>query len=264
MPPLLFPISKGHLHSAIIRGSHLNALSLGINFNHMPLFQINPPLPNSTSISLGQGTTNFHFIITTAFWLVFLSMILILLYFIHNPFSSICSGTNPISHLQPKALPWVTTALRIRPKFINRICIIGPSHVTIPLLCLPLNSILQPSSAFSSWAHQILPQLQAFIGYLAFSSPFPCQTMTIHPSGPSWDKTRPDKPSLDSPVWVRWPAVNSPTPCIFPPSNHILLLMPSYIALSSYRPWGPWGQGAGLFYGQSYVQRLPQYYMLNR
>lgn len=150
MPPLLFPVSKCHLHWLITRSLHLNALSFGTNFNHTPVSQNNPPIPSPMSIILGQGTTNFHFIITTAFWLVFLSMILILLYFIPNPFSGTHSGINPIiSLLQPKTLSWVTIALTIRSKFIHMICIIGPSHILTPLLCLPLNSTLQPCSVFS-------------------------------------------------------------------------------------------------------------------
>lgn len=215
---------------------------------------------------LGQWTTIFHLIIAMTYWLILLVMILTRSYYIHNLFSSTNSETNQIiSLLRPKTLQSVTTAVRIRSKFVNTMCIIWPTPPSHPSF-LPS---FKPQSSHAVFFSSSLkpPSSPSTIGFcmgcLAFSFLFLCQTMTIHPSDPSLDKNSPDKPSLTSQSGfdvLQWSHKHP----VFFPSNHTLLLMPVYMSLSFPRPWAPWEQEACLFCGQSYVQHPTRhYYMLN-
>lgn len=151
-------------------------------------------------------------------------MILIVLFIIPNPFSSIGSGTNLIIWLlQPKTLSWVTLALRMRSKAINIICIVGPFHILLPLVCLPLNSTLQPCSLFSSslTPPDPLSTTGFYVTWHSLLLFFAKQWLFIL-QVPAETKL-PLTNLLWTVLWVRWPAVNSQTPCTFPPTNHTLL-----------------------------------------
>lgn len=133
-----------------------------------------------------------------------------------------------------------------------------------PHLCLPSNFTVQPWWVFSSSLKP--PNSPSVTGFctccLSFSSSFLGETMTIHPLGPSLDKPSPDKPFLNSLVWVRWPAMNYQTPVFFPMKSQSTVNA-YYMSLSFTRPCAPWGQEACLFCGNCMSSSQPTIIILD-